>query len=395
MVPFTDKEKRVMFVLGTRSETVRLAPVIRAFLTDDRIDTKICLTGQHREMLDQVMEIFDFKADFDLDITIPNQTFGDVTWKVIKGLEEIFQRWKPDTVLVQGDTTAVMAASIAAFYNQIEVGHIEAGLRAFNEQLPLPEDVNRCATTQFASIHFAPTMRSKQNLINEGIEARRIHVTGNTVIDALFQALQYLENSPDKRNELESKFSFLADDCKTILVAGHQHENFGDAFLEICDAISDLAEREDVQFVYPVHLKSNVQEPVQRLLSGRKNVFLIEPLDYLSFVYLMQRSDVILTDSNSVQEAAPSLGKPVVVTRDIAERPEAVEAGTVIFAGINHVNIVQNINLLLNNKTFYKKISQTRNPYGDGKASERILRVLQNEEVGVLSMYAENKKSVS
>jgi UDP-N-acetyl-D-mannosaminuronic acid dehydrogenase len=400
-IPVSEKKKRIMFVLGTRPEAIKLAPVIRVFRENNYFDTKICLTGQHREMLDQVMEIFDIKADFDLNIMSPNQTLGDVTCKVIKGLEETFKQWKPDTILVQGDTTTVLAASMTAFYNRIDVGHIEAGLRTFNKQFPFPEEVNRCATTQFASFHFAPTTRSKQNLINEGIDPKQIYITGNTVIDSLFQVLQYLNDNKSKTLELETKFNFLSQERRTILVTGHRRENFGEGFLQICNAISELAERDDIQFVYPVHLNPNVRDPVNKILCGKKNIFLIEPLDYLSFIYLMRRSDLILTDSGGVQEEAPSLGKPVVVMRDTTERPEAVEAGTVVLAGANKENIVRYINQLLDDADYYEKMSQSHNPYGDGKASERILQVLLNGhillnedvETKILSVYPSNKKS--
>jgi UDP-N-acetyl-D-mannosaminuronic acid dehydrogenase len=398
-IAFSKEKKRVMFVLGTRPEAIKLAPVIRVFRENNYLDTKICLTGQHREMLDQVMEIFNFKGDFDLNVMTPNQTLGDITCKVIKGLEETFKQWKPDTILVQGDTTTVLAASLAAFYNRIEVGHIEAGLRTFNKQFPFPEEVNRCATTQFASLHFAPTARSRQNLMNEGIEPNRIFITGNTVIDALFQVLQYLDEHPNKVRDLESTFDFLSPERKTVLVTGHRRENFGDGFLQICNSISELAERDDVQFVYPVHLNPNVREPVNKILRNKPNVSLIEPLDYLSFVYLMRRSDLILTDSGGVQEEAPSLGKPVVVMRETTERPEAVEAGTVVLAGANKENIVQYISRLLDDTAYYEKMSQAHNPYGDGKASERILHVLLNKdfnkdaETEIFSVYPPNKKS--
>jgi UDP-N-acetyl-D-mannosaminuronic acid dehydrogenase len=394
-ISVSEEKKRIMFVLGTRPEAIKLAPVIRAFRENNQIDTKICLTGQHREMLDQVMEIFDFRGDFDLNVMTPNQTLGDVTCKVIKGLEETFKRWRPDTILVQGDTTTVLAASVAAFYNRIEVGHIEAGLRTFNKQFPFPEEVNRCVTSQLASHHFAPTTSSRQNLINEGIEPNRIYITGNTVIDALFHALQYLDENENKTHELETKFDFLSPERRMVLVTGHRRENFGDGFLQICDAISELSERDDIQLVYPVHLNPNVREPVNKILSGRKNVSLIEPLDYLSFLYLMRRSEVVLTDSGGVQEEAPSLGKPVVVMRDLTERPEAVEAGTVVLAGANRENIVRYINRLLDDTNYYEKMSRAHNPYGDGKASERILRVLlnKNNETETLGVYPVNKKS--
>ncbi len=387
-------KKRVMVVVGTRPEAIKMAPVIRTLQADDRLETRVCVTGQHRQMLDQVMDIFGFKADVDLNVMSPNQTLGDITCKVVQGLERSFKDWKPDTVLVQGDTTTVFAAAVAAFYNRIEVGHVEAGLRTFDKMFPFPEEVNRCATTQFATMHFAPTTRSRQNLLNEGVEPWRIHVTGNTVVDALFQALKNLDENPDKIREFEKTFDFLASNRKTVLVTGHRRENFGDGFLQICDAIAEIAARDDVQFVYPVHLNPNVREPVQRILSGRPNVSLIEPLDYLSFLYLMRRSDLILTDSGGVQEEAPSLGKPVVVMRDTTERPEAVDAGTVVLAGADRGRIVENVTKLLDDRERYQRMSQAHNPYGDGKASERILNALLDAAEPATTIYPARKKAV-
>ncbi len=387
-------KKRVMAVFGTRPEAIKMAPVVRALQNCSEMDVKVCLTGQHREMLDQVMDIFRLKGDYDLNVMAPNQTLGDVTCKVIQGLESIFKEWKPDTVLVQGDTTTVFAASVAAFYNKIEVGHIEAGLRTFNKQHPFPEEANRCATTQFASLHFAPTARSRQNLISEGVDPKTIHVTGNTVIDALHQALEYLDGNVTMRNSLEKRFEFLAAEKKTILVTGHRRENFGDGFLQICDAIAEIAQQKDVQCVYPVHLNPNVRGPVNRILGGRENVTLIDPLDYVTFLYLMRRSDLILTDSGGVQEEAPSLGKPVVVMRDTTERPEAVDAGTVVLSGPHKEKIVEYVTRLLDDTALYEKMSRAHNPYGDGKASERIVEALLGKVMTEsLGIYPGNKRS--
>ena len=392
--PATAPKKRVMVVVGTRPEAIKMAPVIRTLQTNDRLETRVCVTGQHRQMLDQVMDIFGFRADVDLNVMAPNQSLGDITCKVVQGLERTFKEWRPDTVLVQGDTTTVFAAAVAAFYNRIDVGHVEAGLRTFDKMFPFPEEVNRCATTQFATMHFAPTTRSRQNLLNEGVDPWRIHVTGNTVVDALFQAIRYLDENPAKTGEFDKTFGFLEPNRKTVLVTGHRRENFGDGFLQICDAIAEIAARDDVQFVYPVHLNPNVREPVHRILNGRSNVSLIEPLDYLSFLYLMRRCDLILTDSGGVQEEAPSLGKPVVVMRDTTERPEAVEAGTVVLAGADRERIVENVSRLLDDHEQYLRMSRAHNPYGDGKASERILQAILGAAEPMTRVYPTRKKAV-
>lgn len=384
--------KRVMVVAGTRPEAVKMAPVIRALRENDRIETKVCLTGQHRQMLDQVMKVFDLRADFDLDVMAPNQTLGDVTCKIVQGMERTFRQWKPDTVLVQGDTTTVLAAAMAAFYNRIEVGHVEAGLRTFDKQLPFPEEVNRCATTQFASLHFAPTSRSKQNLLDEGVDPSTVYITGNTVIDALHLALDRLDRDAAGLAAIERSFRFLLPKRRTVLVTGHRREHFGDGFLQICRAVAELADRDDVQFVYPVHLNPNVRKPVGDILQGRPNVFLIEPLDYLSFLYLMRRSDLVLTDSGGVQEEAPSLGKPVVVMRDTTERPEAVDAGTVVLAGPHREAIVEHLTRLLDDADLYARMSQAHNPYGDGRASERIVRILADGPATPLSIFTPEKR---
>lgn len=369
--------KKIMVVFGTRPEAIKMAPVVHALRQCCEFETKICVTAQHRQMLDQVMEIFRLKADFDLNVMAPNQSLADVTCKVLKGMEEIFTRWRPDIVLVQGDTTTVFAAALAAFYQKIDIGHVEAGLRTFNRYSPFPEEINRCLASSLATLHFAPTETSCQNLLREGVDPEKIFVTGNTVIDALLQAIQYLGHDSERRSVLDQTFSFLRNDKRLILVTGHRRENFGDGFLQICHAIATLAEREDVQVVYPVHLNPNVQRPVNEILGHLKNVFLITPQDYLAFLYLMRRSYLILTDSGGVQEEAPSLGKPVVVMRDTTERPEAVLAGTVILAGADKKQIIQYVTELLDDPACYDRMSQAHNPYGEGHASEKIIEVLK------------------
>lgn len=356
-----------------------MAPVVQILQAQTCFETKVCVTAQHRQMLDQVMNIFRLKADFDLNVMSANQTLADVTCKVLKGMESIFEQWKPDLILVQGDTTTVFAAALAAFYHKIEVGHVEAGLRTFNRYSPFPEEINRCLASVLSDIHFAPTERSKQNLLREGIPEHHIFVTGNTVIDALHIALQYLDSNPSLTAQLNHEFSYLDTNKKMILVTGHRRENFGDGFLHICQAIARIAERDDVEVIYPVHLNPNVQKPVHDILSNHSNIHLIAPQDYLSFLYLMRRSYLILTDSGGVQEEAPSLGKPVVVMRDTTERPEAVDAGTVILAGSDYDRIVNEVTLLLNHKEKYDMMSKAHNPYGDGHAAEKILEKLHGE----------------
>lgn len=370
--------KKVLVVFGTRPEAIKMVTVAKMLksYTED-FEVKVCSTGQHRQMLDQVMEFFNLKADFDLNIMAPDQTLADVTCKVLKGMEEVFKQWKPDIVLVQGDTTTVMAAALAAFYQKIEVGHVEAGLRTGNRYSPWPEEMNRLIATQLATIHFAPTETSKNNLLREAVDPERVHVTGNTVIDALFEAVKIMDNNPEMLAAMREKFSFLDPAKRLVLVTGHRRENFGDGFLQICRAIKEIASREDVQVVYPMHMNPNVRKPVNEILGDAGNVHLIEPQDYPSFLYLMRQSYLILTDSGGVQEEAPSLGKPVVVMRDTTERPEAVEAGTVVLAGADEKNICKYALQLLDDREFYQSMSRSINPYGDGKASFRIAELLK------------------
>ena len=372
--------KKVLVVFGTRPEAIKMVPVAKMLksYTGD-FEVKVCSTGQHRQMLDQVMEFFDLQADFDLNIMAPDQTLADVTCKVLKGMEEVFKQWKPDIVLVQGDTTTVMAAALAAFYQKIEVGHVEAGLRTGNRYSPWPEEMNRMIATQLATIHFAPTETSRNNLLREAVDPGIVHVTGNTVIDALFEAVKIMDSDPEMIKSMQEKFSFLDPAKKLVLVTGHRRENFGDGFLQICRAIKEIASRDDVQVVYPMHMNPNVRKPVNEILGDAGNVHLIEPQDYPSFLYLMRQSYLILTDSGGVQEEAPSLGKPVVVMRDTTERPEAVQAGTVVLAGADKENICKYVLQLLDDQSFYQNMSRSINPYGDGKASWRIAELLKNQ----------------
>ena len=368
--------KRIMVVFGTRPEAIKMAPVVKALKREPSLETRVCVTAQHRQMLDRVMEIFGLEADFDLDIMAPNQTLADVTCKVLKGMEGVFAEWRPDMILVQGDTTTVMAAALAAFYHKIEVGHVEAGLRTGNRYSPWPEEMNRLVAGCIATQHYAPTVRSRDNLLRENKSPQSVFVTGNTVIDAMHEAIRIMEADETLVDRLAVQFSFLDPSRRLVLVTGHRRENFGDRFTNICNAIAQIASRTDVQIVYPMHMNPNVRRPVTGVLGHLDNVKLIEPLDYLSFLYLMRRSYLILTDSGGVQEEAPSLGKPVVVMRDTTERPEAVSAGTVILAGTDVEVIVSVVERLLDDGVFYDRMSHAVNPYGDGKAAERIVKII-------------------
>ncbi|WP_218310922.1 non-hydrolyzing UDP-N-acetylglucosamine 2-epimerase [Alteromonas antoniana] len=364
---------KVLTVFGTRPEAIKMAPLVKLMSKDDAFDAKVCVTGQHREMLDQVLELFDITPDFDLKIMRPGQDLTDVTTSILQGIKPVLTEFKPDIVLVHGDTATTLAASLASYYQQIPVGHVEAGLRTGNIYSPWPEEANRKLTGALAKLHFAPTEKSAQNLYNEGVATASVFVTGNTVIDALLNVVDNITNSPDLESRFSEQFSFIDNQKKLILVTGHRRESFGGGFERICEALAKIAkENEDCQIVYPVHLNPNVQEPVNRLLSDIDNITLIEPLDYLPFVYLMNRSFLILTDSGGIQEEAPSLGKPVLVMRETTERPEAVEAGTVKLVGTDVELITQEINALLSDRHYYEEMSFAHNPYGDGKASARI-----------------------
>jgi len=354
-----------------------MAPVVHALKKIRNAEVKVCVTGQHRQMLDQVLELFDIKADYDLNLMKPGQDLFDVTSGVLLGLRQVFNDWYPDLALVHGDTTTTLAATLGCFYLKIPVAHVEAGLRSGNMFSPWPEEMNRRVTGSMTALHLAPTKSALGNLLNESIDPTTIHVTGNTVIDALNMAVEQLQSTA-KNYEYAEQFSKLNPEKKLILITGHRRENFGRGFEEICSAIAELATRPDVEIVYPVHLNPNVREPVQRILGELANVHLIEPLDYLPFVYLLERSYLILTDSGGIQEEAPSLGKPVLVLRDTTERPEAVIAGTVKLVGTESKNIVTEANKLLDDKKSYDEMARALNPYGDGKSAMRIAEIVEN-----------------
>lgn len=370
--------KKILLVFGTRPEAIKMAPLALQLQQQNDFDCKVCVTGQHREMLDQVLELFQLTPDYDLNLMKQGQSLSDVTAGVLKGLEQVFTQWRPDVVLVHGDTATTFAASLAAYYHKIKVGHVEAGLRTGDLYSPWPEEANRQLTGVLANYHFAPTESAYQNLRKEGVDSVQIVVTGNTVIDALLQVKQKVENDLSLVEKFKQKFTFLDATKKMLLVTGHRRENFGQGFLNICSALASLAEKyPNLQIVYPVHLNPNVQQPVQQLLSDIPNIYLIAPQEYLPFVYLMNRCDLILTDSGGIQEEAPSLGKPVLVMRDTTERPEAVEAGTVKLVGTEIADIVQNVSELLDHDALYQSMSGAHNPYGDGTACQKIIDYLR------------------
>ena len=381
--------KKVMLVFGTRPEAIKMAPLVKEFQKQPkRVETVVCVTGQHREMLDQVLKIFDIKPDYDLNIMKQGQDLYDVTARVLTGMRDVLKEVKPDVVLVHGDTTTSTAAALAAFYQQIPVGHVEAGLRTHNIYSPWPEEMNRLLTGRLATYHFSPTPLSRNNLIKESINDRNIIVTGNTVIDALYWVVDKIKNNKELDNELEDILSKAGYDVnrlnngkKLVLITGHRRENFGDGFINMCTAIKDLTVKyPDLDFVYPMHLNPNVRKPIHEVfgenLSGLKNMFFIEPLEYLSFVYLMEKSSIVLTDSGGIQEEAPGLGKPVLVMRDTTERPEALDAGTVKLVGTDYNKIVNEVSSLIDDKAAYEKMSKAVNPYGDGLACGRIVNAL-------------------
>lgn len=370
---------KTLCVFGTRPEAIKMAPLALALAADERFDAKLCVTGQHREMLDQVLDLFELRPDYDLNIMKPGQDLNDVTSAILQGMKAVFRDYRPDVVLVHGDTATTFAATLAAYYHKIPVAHVEAGLRTGNLYSPWPEEANRKLTGALAAVHFAPTETSRQNLLSEGVDSSSIHVTGNTVIDALLEVVAKLDANEGLQRRFLEQFDFLPEDKRIILVTGHRRESFGGGFERICQALAETAKTfSDIEIVYPVHLNPNVREPVNRLLAGIDNVHLIEPLDYLPFVYLMNRSYLILTDSGGIQEEAPSLGKPVLVMRDSTERPEAVEAGTVKLVGTDIEAITRNLNILLTDVGAYQRMSFAHNPYGDGKASARIIDALIN-----------------
>lgn len=373
---------KVLIVFGTRPEAIKMAPLVHALSAADCIEAKVCVTAQHREMLDQVLELFEISPDYDLNIMKPGQDLTDVTCNILQGLKPVLTEFKPDYVLVHGDTSTTLSTTLAAYYQQIPVGHVEAGLRTGNIYSPWPEEANRKLTGAITKLHFAPTESSKANLIREAINESDIVVTGNTVIDALLEVKQKIESDLNLQVKLEADFPFLVSEKRLVLITGHRRESFGGGFERICEAIATLAQQfKDVQFLYPVHLNPSVQEPVNRLLNDLQNVALIEPQDYLPFVYLMYRSTIILTDSGGIQEEAPSLGKPVLVMRETTERPEAVDAGTVKLVGTDVKAIVNNVAALLTSEKEYSRMSFSHNPYGDGKACKRIVDALVEKNI--------------
>lgn len=378
--------KKIMLVFGTRPEAIKMAPLVKEFQKyPEDFETVVCVTGQHREMLDQVLHIFDIRPDYDLNIMKQGQDLYDVTARVLTGMRDVLKEVSPDIVLVHGDTTTSTAAALAAFYQQIPVGHVEAGLRTYNIYSPWPEEMNRQITGRIATYHFAPTQLSKSNLLKENVSEDKITVTGNTVIDALYWVVDKIKSDKKLDAELEAilkdagyDVNRLADGRKLVLITGHRRENFGDGFINMCTAIKDLTQKyPDVDFVYPMHLNPNVRKPIHEVfgedLSNLGNMFFIEPLEYLSFVYLMEKSGIVLTDSGGIQEEAPGLGKPVLVMRDTTERPEALDAGTVKLVGTDYDKIVNSVSELLDDEDAYEKMSKAVNPYGDGKACGRIV----------------------
>jgi len=383
--------KRILLVFGTRPEAIKMCPLVNELKKHTHtFETLVCVTGQHREMLDQVLHIFKITPDYDLNIMKQGQDLYDVTARVLTGMRDVLKEAQPDVVLVHGDTTTSTAAALAAFYQQIPVGHVEAGLRTHNIYSPWPEEINRQITGRIATYHFSPTPLSRQNLLAEGINEKQITVTGNTVIDALYMVVDKIKHDKSLDAELRTMLknagydvNRLANEKKLVLITGHRRENFGEGFINICKAIKDLTKKyPNVDFVYPMHLNPNVRKPIHEVfdedLSNLNNIFFIEPLEYLSFVYLMEKSNIVLTDSGGIQEEAPGLGKPVLVMRDTTERPEALSAGTVKLVGTNYDNIINQVSKLLTDTKYYNNMSQAINPYGDGKACERICNVLAN-----------------
>lgn len=374
---------RLLVVFGTRPEAIKMAPVVKALKSSEQFETRVCVTAQHRQMLDQVLEFFDITPDYDLDIMQPGQDLFDVTSNVMLGMRNVIRAFRPDYVLVHGDTTTCFAASLAAFYERTKVAHVEAGLRTGDFSAPFPEEMNRCLAARMAHLHFAPTRRAEENLLAEGVDPTSIHVTGNTVIDALLLAREKIQREYPadywRQRFGERLFrNLMNDSLKRILITGHRRENFGAGLQNICESLVALAQRNpDWQLVYPVHMNPNVAGPVHAILGGQHNIHLIEPLEYDAFVWMMERADVIVTDSGGIQEEAPSLGKPVLVTREITERPEAVEAGTVKLVGTDPRLLASELEQLLGDGEYYRAMSRNHNPYGDGRAAGRIVGAMQ------------------
>lgn len=375
---------KIMLVFGTRPEAIKMAPLVKGLQAHSTIfDTVVCVTAQHRQMLDQVLGLFDIQPQYDLDIMKPGQDLFDITSSILNHLKAVLYEEQPDLVLVHGDTTTTVAASLASYYARVPLGHVEAGLRTGNKHAPFPEEINRRLTGALADIHFAPTLAARDNLLREGIAPKSVHVTGNTVIDALLAVVERLKGDTNLRHSLDERFAFLDPSRRLILVTGHRRENFGEGFRHICEALAEIAAgRKDVEILYPVHLNPNVRQPVLDILAARnlRNVHLIDPVDYLPFVYLMDRAHFIITDSGGVQEEAPSLGKPVLLMREATERPEAVDAGTVRLVGTDRQRIIEQVFTLLDDQQAYLDMSKAHNPYGDGHAVKRILDILLKSE---------------
>ena len=370
--------KTILCIFGTRPEAIKMAPVVHALRANPHFRCLVCVTAQHREMLDQVMQLFALKADYDLDLMQPGQNLNGLTSRALTGLQKVLEDCQPDLVLVHGDTTTTLAAGMAAFYQRIDVGHVEAGLRTGDIHAPWPEEFNRSVVGLFAKHHFSPTQQTANNLITEGRDPKTIYVTGNTVLDALLEVSHRIDNDAALAQRLSEQFSYINPTKKLILVTGHRRENFGDGFIQICQAILSLAARPDTQIIYPVHLNPNVQKPVNDLLHGLEDVHLIEPQDYLPFVYLLKRAHIVLTDSGGIQEEAPTLGKPVLVMRETTERPEAVAAGTAKLVGTDTQKIIFEVSKLLDDEQHYQAMARASNPYGDGKAAQKIVQILES-----------------
>ncbi len=370
--------KKILVVFGTRPEAIKMAPLVKELKKfPAEVTVKLCVTGQHREMLDQVLKLFSLVPDYDLNVMSPGQSLSELTSKIILKISPIIQRYKPDIMLVHGDTTTTLSASLAAYYQKILLCHIEAGLRTDDKYAPWPEEVNRRITGAIANLHFSPTEEARNNLLSENVNESSVFVVGNTVIDSLLNTKEIIDSSPSLQTDLAKEFNFIRDDANVLLVTGHRRENFGEGFKNICEALKLLAEtREDIQIIYPVHLNPHVLDPVKDVLGSLERVHLIEPLNYLDFVYLMTKSYIILTDSGGIQEEAPSLGKPVLVTRDKTERPEALAAGTIKLVGTSKAKIFNTITDLLDDSSFYRLMSTSINPYGDGSSSKKIVKEL-------------------
>lgn len=369
--------KKILSVFGTRPEAIKMAPIVNILNKDNRFESRVCVTAQHREMLDQVLKVFDIRPDYDLNLMTADQTISQITSKLITSLDLVMSEFEPDILLVHGDTTTTLCGALSGFFHKTLVAHVEAGLRTGNLYSPWPEEANRKLTASLANIHFAPTEIAKENLVSEGIDPKKIFITGNTVIDSLLQAIDIIDSDEKILLDLKKKFNFIDTGKKVILVTGHRRENFGTGIKNICNAIKKISDaNKDVEILYPVHLNPNVLEPVNEMLGDIKNVHLIPPLDYLPFVYLMKISYLILTDSGGIQEEAPSIGKPVLVMRDSTERPEALSAGTAKLVGTDEAIIAEQTQILLDDKYEYERMSQSKNPYGDGEASIKIIKIL-------------------